>query len=229
MNCPKCGNEVERSWQFCPRCGIGFRKHSFSDLFNRVFQQVQKDMRSMEKDMSRAFERDIEAMDISPFFRPAKGRVIKINAPIGSGFSINIVQSCGKQPQVSVKTFGNVKKEDLEKQVQQQIGVKPTVFGRECAAKSIALSHDGEKILSVPKVTEEPKTHIKRIGSGVEVNLELPGVKSGKDIEIKEFESSVEVKALAGDKMYFKILTKPEKFRVRGRKFENGVLNLGFY
>jgi hypothetical protein len=38
----------------------------------------------------------------------------------------------------------------------------------------------------------------------------------------------VEVRARAGDKAYFKIITKPEQFSVTSRKFGSGKLHLEF-
>jgi HSP20 family molecular chaperone IbpA len=174
--------------------------------------------------MKKMLEKNVEAVDISPFFNP-RGKIIKISAPMGSGFSIKITQSTGKPPDVSVRTFGNVKREDIEKQLQNQLGVRPPA----AVPKPVAVSESKERAFAAPKITEEPKTHVKRTGSAVEVDIELPGVKSKDDIEVREFENSVEVKAVAGDKAYFKILTKPEQFGVKSRKFEGGVLHLEFY
>jgi HSP20 family molecular chaperone IbpA len=76
--------------------------------------------------------------------------------------------------------------------------------------------------------TEEPKTSVARSASNVVVSIQLPGVKSDKDIEVCELENSVEVKALAHDRAYFKILTKPSQFRLAKKRFEKGVLEMEF-
>ncbi len=217
MDCENCGEKMERGWGFCPKCG--FKLSRFLGPFGDIFSKVRKEMEGM----NRLFEKDIEAMDISPFFKP-RGKVIRINAPMGSGFSIKIVQSTGREPQVSVKTFGNVRKEDLERQIQQQLGVKPAVR-QEAPAEVKA---EGSKI-KIPAITEEPKTHIKRSDGRVLVDIEMPGVKSERDIEIREFESSVEVKAVAGEKAYFKILSKPGNVSLSEKGFEKGILHLEFY
>ena len=86
----------------------------------------------------------------------------------------------------------------------------------------------GIKKKTLPKSTEEPKADIRRLGNGVSVDISVPGVKSQEDIDIKELESSVEVKAIAGDKAYFKILTKPPQFRLTGKSFKDGQLHLEF-
>ncbi len=56
--------------------------------------------------------------------------------------------------------------------------------------------------------------------------MKLPGVRSWEDIQLTELESSIEVKAYANNKAYFKILKKPENFRITGRKFADERLEL---
>ncbi len=68
---------------------------------------------------------------------------------------------------------------------------------------------------------------MRRIDSKVIVNIELPGVKAS-DIQITQRQESIEVKAFAGEKAFFKILTKPAQFRITSKKFEKGKLHLEF-
>jgi HSP20 family molecular chaperone IbpA len=81
----------------------------------------------------------------------------------------------------------------------------------------------------VPETTEEPKMQVRRTDSKVVVELDMPGVESMGMIDIRELESSIEVKAAAEKKAYFKILTKPAQYRLAGKRFENGRLFLEFY
>jgi len=214
MKCPNCGTEMEKGWSYCPRCG--FRPRSvFGDLFNEIFSKIRREMKEMETS-----EKDFEAFDISPWFSvrvPKNSRLIKATEPTSSGFSIRIVQSGGKEPQISIKTFGDVDKERIEKQV-NQLGYKPMVKPKEAAKPA----------RPTPSATEEPKTDVRRLDSKVLVDIEVPGVKSEDDIEIKELENSVEVKAIAGDKAYFKILTKPEQFSLTKKQLDKGRLHLEF-
>jgi len=219
MRCDSCGSEIERSWKFCPRCGSqagGFFSFNFGDIFSRM----RKEMEGMTRDAER-MERDIEAFDLSPFFRkPLK--------PMGSGFSIKIVSGTGIEPRVEVKTFGVVDQEKIQKQV-EQMGYKSRLKEKVPAGGVREGKERQEKsIFPAPKITEEPVTEVKRIDSRVVVEMALPGVNSEEDIDITELESSVEVKAIAGDKAYFKILTKPEEFNLVQKRFEKGKLYLEF-
>ena len=80
----------------------------------------------------------------------------------------------------------------------------------------------------IPKGSKvvEPKILVKEGGKIVEVFL--PNVKSDKDISIKKFENSIELRAFADKKMYFAIIPKLRFPYLSKQKFENGVLTLRF-
>lgn len=230
MRCPNCGREIEKGWNYCPNCGARFRRDFFSSIFDRMFSSMNRELREMNKMM----EKNIEALDLSPFFiRPFRATV----KPQGSGFSIRITRSGGSPPRVSVRTFGNVDRERIREQVQEQLGVKGGIEeakpGEPIGYVKKPLETDRvrqfkESLQREPKSVEEPRTEVKRLDGRVMVNLEMPGVRSPGDIDIKELENSIEVKATAGDRAYFKILTKPGRFRLAKKDFSNGVLHLEF-
>jgi len=189
---------------------------------------MRKEMQKTEQEIDRFFERDIEAFDISPWFRagPLKKK--------GSGFTIKIIRSGNQPPRVSVRTFGNVNKENVQKQIREQLGIREKVKEQEKPLAHVAgpagasEAKPEEKPMQTPRLTEEPHVEVRRLDSKVVVDMKVPGVKSLQDIEIKELESSVEVKAMAGDKAYFKILTKPEQYKLTSKSFDKEVLHLEF-
>jgi len=126
-----------------------------------------------------------------------------------SGISITVT-STGAKPKVEVKTYGDFKK--LEPEIKKRIGVEQGV-------KEIAVEE------APPKVTEEPEAKVKHLGLKDVVEIDLPGVKSLEDIQIKELEQSIEVKARAGDKLYFKLLPISPGRSLR-KKFSDGKLVL---
>lgn len=172
-------------------------------------------MRDMTRNMDRAFESDIEAVDISPYFKKPKTK--------SSGFTIKIISGTGQKPKVDVQTFGDVDKEAVQKQL-QQLGYQQKVP----VAQEQKKEQPTQKPLPPTNTTEEPATEVKRVDSRVAVMMELPGVKDEQDIQIQDGEESVEVRAVAGDKGYFKILTKPEDSSLVEKRFENGKLHLVF-
>ena len=201
MRCRRCGSGVDEKWKFCPKCGSILRRDFFSNVFERVGREM--------KEMDRSFERNFEVLDLSPFFRrPTKS----------GGFSIRITRSGQGKPKVSFKTFGDVDRKDVESEV-SKLGLKEVVVQKtEKSETGIQLER--------AKVTKEPETYVKNLGDRIVVEVKLPGVSGEEDIQVKSLENSIEVKALAGDKAYFKILTKPEKANIVRKDFEDDVLRL---
>lgn len=202
MRCPRCGSGVNEGWSFCPKCGSRLERNLFGDVFERMGQEMKNELKSMD----RAFERNFEVLDLSPFFRK----------PIrSSGFSIKITRSGSEKPKVSVKTFGDVDRKELESETGK--------LGFEKAPK---MEKGGKVCLERTRTIEEPETCVRRIGDKIVVEVKLPGVEDTKDIELKSLENSIEVKAISGKKAYFKILTKPTKANIVSKRFENGVLRI---
>jgi len=238
MRCRRCGSDLQNNWGYCPRCGARRDADAFDafgrDLFSQIFSQMRNSFQDFEELEKGMFEKDIEALDLSPWFR-RKQEEGKLRPIQGKGFSVHITSGTGIKPKVTIKTYGDVNRERVEKEVYEKFGAKKPEQGimfeePEKAAQPPAkrFPFPGIRKKPVPACTEEPKSDIRRIGDKVTVDICLPGVKSGEDVEIRDLESSVEVKALAGDKAYFKILTKPAQFRISGKSFKDGALRLEF-
>ncbi len=217
MRCPRCGYPMDDEWSYCPRCGA---KRN-GDFFENIFTRFRKEFEEMNK----LFERDFEAFDLSPVFKNRKT----------SGFSIKITTSGNGKPKVSVRTFGDVDEKRIKKQIERQLGIKSGVEelseAPQRTTEHTLLSRTPrrmEKPKKIPKVTEEPKTEIRRVNDRVIVEMDIPGVEDMKDIEVTELENSVEVKATAGEKAFFKIITKPHQSRLIDQRFEKGKLFLEF-
>lgn len=199
LRCPNCGYPIKEEWSYCPNCGylLGFRR------FEDFFEDIDKEIRSIIKQFFRPFEIRFEDFEKEPYIRTA-------------GISIRIESGTGKKPKIYVKTFGDYK--DLEPKIKEQLAKK---YGIEEVKEE-------EKVKEVReiKVTEEPEAKIRRIGQKIEIEIDLPEVSSEKDIEINELEESIEIKAYAKDKAYFKIIAKPANKHISEKKFENGKLKI---
>jgi HSP20 family molecular chaperone IbpA len=213
MNCPVCGTRFDKGWTFCPRCGSRIS----GDFFEEIFSRMRKELAEMNK----LLEKDIEAFDLSPWFRDMEKKKAFVQ-PKGSGFSIKIIHSGSKEPEVSFRTFGDVDRSKLQKEM-KGLGIMEG-HGHPSAGKP----QEPKVVIKDSMRTEEPRTSVARSAAKVVVDMEMPGVRSDGDIEVSELESSVEVKALAGDKAYFKILTKPSQFRMSRKNFSKGVLHMEF-
>lgn len=210
--CENCGSNVNKGWKYCPKCGSAMETEfsGFSEVFEKMAEEL--------SDVNKMFERQVEAIDLSPWFKKSKG------GSQGRGFSIKIVTSGDNEPKVSIQTFGGVDKKQIKKQLYNGLGLE----GQDVYEERPVRAKTTTPKTPPPKTTEEPKTSIKNIHNKLAVDLELPGVKKPSDIEIKDLESSIEVKAVVGKKAFFKILTKPENKRITGKSFDRGVLHLEF-
>ncbi len=205
---------MDKGWKYCPKCGNSLQRNGFFSIdIGRIFDRFQK----MQEEMSKSVEKDFEVFDLSPAF----GKPIRKNA---RGFTIRITRAGDREPKVSVKAFGDVNKETVKEEVKELAGDA----GINIRQPETMKQPESEKELPPVKYTEEPKTSVRRLDSKVLVEIEIPGVKSEDDIRITELESSVEVRAVAGEKAYFKILTKPGEFRITKKDFEKGKLVIEF-
>lgn len=207
MKCKACRADIEGEWKFCPNCGrrSGDNVDNFS-LFEDIFTQFNKEFKGMEK----LFEQDFETYDLS------KGK------PKSRGFSIKIVSGTGKEPKVSVQTFGD-DRDKVRARIASRLGIAPARPQSMAAQPAKQLAN---KPVRETESTEEPKGEAKWLGNSLTVSIKLPGVKSEHDVEINDLENSIEVRAYVGKKAYFKILKKPDGFRMREKSFSNEELRL---
>jgi hypothetical protein len=223
MICRRCGKKVEKGWRFCPNCGSVTERPSKS-LFDEIFSRFRREFRDMDRTFNR-FDKEFEVLDLSPFLR-------KPRTPRGRGFTIKITRRNNQQPKVDVKTFGNVDRDAVRKEIREEMHS----LGMKQRSKDPLPEPARDEDLPVKptreekpaKFMEEPKTNVKSLGTKLVVEMELDDVKSQDDIDVNELESSVEVRARAGDKAYFKIIKKPGQFSVKSKRFEKGKLFLEF-
>lgn len=62
-----------------------------------------------------------------------------------------------------------------------------------------------KKFATLPK--KEPLTNIRRLSDKVIYEIKMPGIKSIKDVSIIKLENSIEIKALAKNQAYFKLIS----------------------
>jgi HSP20 family molecular chaperone IbpA len=213
MRCANCGRETDARWKFCPSCGAELEIKERA-LFGDVFERMEREMSEMNK----ALEKNFEFADLIPMF-PKNTKPMR-----GSGFSIKITQGTGHKPKVSIQTFGDVPKKAIEKEA-DKMGFGDRISKAIRPEKTESSGAQGICFDSA-KHTEEPVTCMKKVGSKTLVEIKLPGVRNANDIEVKKLENSIEVKAIAGEKAYFKILTKPPETSIFNQTFKNGVLTI---
>ena len=80
----------------------------------------------------------------------------------------------------------------------------------------------------LPRKIIEPKVRVKRLAKEMIITILLPDVNSEKDIELNRFTDSIEIRAFARNKGYFKILIIPKNHRLVEKSLDDGKLNLKF-
>jgi len=171
--------------------------------------------------------KDIEFFELKPDFMKKNPMVRP-----GQGFRIKITRAGDGPPTIDIKAFGDVDeklaekmKESLRAQSQNEATPKPEETKQETQERG-SVAESSEAPLRNVSEYEEPRCTTKWTGDHLLVDLDLPGVAKGDDVEIKKLGESIEVRAFAGDKGYFKILGVPAEAQVVSRRFRKGRLSL---
>lgn len=131
-----------------------------------------------------------------------------------------------------------MKKEISRENIQPKTNVRLMINGKEINLNNLQPSprniEKKEKLLddfskkSLKKFSQlpkkEPKTSVKRLSNTIIYEINLPGVKSLEDLSIVKLEHSIEIKAVAKDKAYFKLI--PVNLSILDYELEKGKLIL---
>jgi len=224
--CSRCGEKVSDKFDFCPSCGKNLRenknsknnwgmlgKNDFIDPmqafkteirlptgFNTIFNTLVKSLDKQFKEIDKQIGKEDKFKEN---FKPLKS----------GGISINISSLGNNPPKIKVKSFGNIP--EFKKQ-ETQIKQTRKKFKHEIPEEKL------KKLSALPR--EEPSTNIRRLSNKLIYEIDLPGVKSLKDISIIELENSIEIKAISKNKAYFKLI--PLNYPINDKKFSSGKLVL---
>lgn len=111
------------------------------------------------------------------------------------GIGVNINTSGNRPPEITIRSFGALP-QDIEQKKKQK---KPAKKSNKGFSKE-----QNKKFASLPK--EEPRTNIRRLSNKVIYEINADGVLSLEDVCITPLENSIEVKALAKDKVFSKLI-----------------------
>jgi len=182
--CAKCGNKIEKKHSFCPWCGNCTKdKEEFfmpnfklGFPFNTIFKQLEKQFGKQFKEMDRMMDMDKTASE------PEKA----------IGLSININVDDSGQPVIRVENMG-------EEKIGKIIEPKPFKI------RKVKISEkDAEKFSKLPKT--EPSTNVRRLADKIVYEINLPGIHDKKNIIINKLQNSIEIKAFAKDRAFFKLI-----------------------
>jgi len=224
---------MDKGFSYCPHCGsphidkekeqkdygfLGRQEDNkfnpgmklpfgFNTIFNKLVKEMDKQFRELDREIGKDKER-IRKPSRNPNSHVKQG-----------GISINISSGAGT-PVIKVKSFGNMPEfKEAEKQI------KPTQRQVKQIRKPVFDEEKAKKLSKLPR--EEAESKVRRLSGKIVYEIELPEVKSEKDIIIQQLENSIEVKAFSKDKAYFKFL--PVSLPLKKYKFSEGklILELG--
>lgn len=224
VRCLRCGRKVKKDFDYCPYCAANLKikkdmkdygllgKNDMADmgfnikmpfglnrLFNSLLKEVDKQFKEFDKDL---------AEDKKKFYMDKK---IKPT----SGISISISTNTGEKPKIKIMGFGPEFKNIECKELKEQEGkLKKVEFSEEKA----------KKLVGLPR--KEASTKVRRLSNKIIYEIDLPGVKSIRDVIINKLENSIEIKAIAKDNAYFKLL--PLNLPLLNYKLKEGKLILEF-
>ncbi len=215
MYCPKCGAKVDDDYNFCPVCGFKLVKQGRPApmRFRRPGVRV-KD--PFEDIFGGGPFGDFDSFFKSSFlgFPGLRKRLGKSKSSKGGGFSVKIVRGTGKEPKISVKTFGDLK--GKENEVRRRVGLEE--------------KEERPKIEEVEprefEKTEEPECEVKKEGDTTVVEVELPDVESMADVDVAVYRESLEIRAYAEDTAFFRIVKIPKGAELVDKCLEDGKLIL---
>ncbi len=221
MYCQNCGTEADEKWSYCPKCGThlhgreDFVRQGLGEFpdFGSLLEEIMKGIDEMTNVFGKTYDKkDFEKAhhDFRDLF----------DMPLGvGGVSVRISSTEDKKPQFDIKTFGNLS--GHESDLKKWFGMPGMGENLEEEPGIDALT--GRK---PPKVTEEPKTIINRIDNKLEFRISVPGVMSESDVNIRQLQESIEVRAYKDDKAYFTLFSIPPGSKIRSKRLENEVIIL---
>ncbi len=186
--CKKCRKKISDRYEFCPYCGNSlnenFKNEDWGMLGKNDFLEEQKQ-----------------------FANPSFGGGL-LGKILGSAMKMfekelqKEMQTSNFQPRTNFELIINGKRVDPKNiRVSRQIMKKPI---RKQPTKP-SQNFSQQQLKRISKLSkEEPSTSIRRFSDKVIYEINVPGVKEIKDISIIKLENSIEIKAIAKDKYYFK-------------------------
>lgn len=210
--CSRCGNKVGKKDNFCSKCGadtsMNSKKENSSNLGSPDSPLPMEKQNSQDNPM------------------PGFGGKM-LNNILG-----NAIKMLEKEMQKEMKDIDKNKMNNQNPNFKLKINGKEVDFNQAKKKspqpkKEIKRNHEfsdeqAKKFAKLKK--EKPEADLKRLGNKIVYEINMPDVKSDKDVVIHNLESSIEVKALGKSKAYSKAI--PIKMPITDKRLSEGKLVL---
>jgi len=186
--CSKCEKKLNDSFSYCPDCGKSTtsNKEEYGLLGRNDFPEIVS--QSPFDSMFSGFTGNMVGKMLNSAMKSLDKEMRKVES------------SEARMPRTKFKLMINGKEVDLNSG--KPANQKPKTL----PVKQIPLPENTLKEFStLPQ--ETPKTNIRRLSDAVIYEIAMPGVKSEKDISIRDLGKSIEIRAVTKDKAYTKTLT----------------------
>ncbi|HUW43386.1 MAG TPA: hypothetical protein VMV95_00265 [Bacillota bacterium] len=211
--CKNCREKINESYNFCPYCRTQIRDSLEDDKDWGILgrNDVQYEGVKLPMGFNALFNTVLKNLNKNFNDLENAGNKSKKSKTKKGGIGISIYTSGNQPPRIKVKSFGNLSElKEKEKQVKKNV--------RELKLPA----SDSKKFAGLPK--KEPETNVRRFSDKIVYEINMPGVKSIKDVSIIQLESSIEIKALAKKGVYYKII--PINLPVRNYNLSKEKLTL---
>lgn len=183
--CNKCRKKISEKYSFCPHCGAPLE----ADFESRDWGMLGKnDFLPSMNELNLPFGLNAMFNSLMKNMTKQFNEIEKDQKNFGEqvktgGIRINISRSGNQQPIIRMEHSGTGRKPKK---------ILPGMFSE----KKL------KEFSSLPR--KEPKTNIRRLSRKVIYVIDIPGVNSIENISITKLETSLEIRAIAKDKAYFK-------------------------
>ena len=193
--CKRCGEKSSSKFNFCPNCGVPFNENSKKEGYGMLG----------ESDANENFF-DSNSMN-NPFLGGFSGKMMgKMFESAVKMLEREMQKEMKKQnpPKTNFQLFINGKKINVEKNARNHERVhKAKKQKREINYQNLPQANL-KKFGDFPK--KEPETNVRRFSDKVIYEINMPGLKSEKEMSIVKLENSIEIKALGNNIIYKKVI-----------------------
>ena len=199
--CSRCNKKVSKSYDFCPFCGNSFKfdnkedKEDYGFLGKNDFIKENTFISSSNSTMDKLFNNA---------FKIAEKLIEKQMKSMSEEKRENRFPQNSPTPSNNLDIQFFIDGKRVFPQNSQNIKTQKIVHEKPIKIENNLSKIQMEKISKFPK--KEPMSKIRRLSGKLIYELEVPGVENIEDIIINQLENSIEIKALAKDIVYSKIL-----------------------
>jgi HSP20 family molecular chaperone IbpA len=178
--CNQCGKKIKKKFDYCPWCGHSFRVQKEKANFGMLGREDRQDGNMLGNELKLPFG-----------LNKVMGSLMKqLESELGN-------MNQGQQPPRGFKI-------QLSTGMPGQLKPQPIIEEKPKIEKEEVPERERKRRVGLPKIEADSK--LKRIGDEIIIELEVPGIKSKKDIEFDVMEGGTGIRAYTKEACYIKVL-----------------------